>query len=120
MNETTDATAILAPLWKRKWLILAVAVLVAGATYGYYKRQPALYSASTQLDLSSGSEARQLLSGTQGKTQLSSHTLADAAALITSNGVGRSRPRAPAEQNTSARRALARCTRRRPRKATSS
>jgi polysaccharide biosynthesis transport protein len=87
MNETTDAAAILAPLWKRKWLILAVAVLVAGATYGYYKRQPALYSASTQLDLSSGSEARQLVSGTQGRSQLSSHTLADAAAVITSSGV---------------------------------
>ncbi len=87
MNETTDAAAILAPLWKRKWLILAVAVLVAGATYGYYKRQPALYTASTQLDLSSGSEARQLVNGTQGRTQLSSHTLADAAAVITSSGV---------------------------------
>ena len=30
MNETTDATAIFAPLWRRKWLILIVALLVGG------------------------------------------------------------------------------------------
>ena len=31
MNETTDATAIFAPLWRHKWLILAVALLVGAA-----------------------------------------------------------------------------------------
>ena len=36
MNETTDATAIFAPLWKRKWLILIVGLLVGAATYIYY------------------------------------------------------------------------------------
>ncbi len=69
MNETTDAAAILAPLWKRKWLILAVAVLVAAAAYLYYKHQPTLYTASTQMDLSSGSEARSCVNSTQGRTQ---------------------------------------------------
>ncbi|MGC2373675.1 MAG: P-loop NTPase [Solirubrobacteraceae bacterium] len=87
MNDTTDAATILAPLWRRKLLILAVGLLVAAATYTYYKHQPAVYSATTQLDLGGGSEAQQLVGGSQGKTSLSSRALADAAALITSSGV---------------------------------
>lgn len=87
MNETTDAAAIFAPLWKRKWLILLVGVLVAGATYLYYKHQPSRYSASTQLDLNSGAEARQLVGGAQGRTTLGSHAIADAATLIDSSAV---------------------------------
>jgi capsular polysaccharide biosynthesis protein/MinD-like ATPase involved in chromosome partitioning or flagellar assembly len=56
MNETTDATAILAPIWRRKWLILAVAILVAAGTYFYYKRQPTHYQSTTQVYLAAGSE----------------------------------------------------------------
>jgi len=56
MDETTDATAIFAPLWKRKWLILTVAILVAAGSYFYYKRQPSLYSATTQVYLGNGAE----------------------------------------------------------------
>src|ERR1035437_8598691 len=49
MNETTDAATILAPLWKRKWLILLVGLVVAGASYEYYKRQPSLYQPTQPL-----------------------------------------------------------------------
>jgi tyrosine-protein kinase len=84
MNDTTDASAILAPLWKRKWLILIVAVLVAGATYVYYKRQPTTYSASTQLNLASGAEEQTLISG-QSKTAAGKTAIVNAAAIITSN-----------------------------------
>jgi polysaccharide biosynthesis transport protein len=56
MNETTDATAIFAPIWRRKWLILIVAVLVAGGSYFYYKRQPTLFQATTELYLGAGAE----------------------------------------------------------------
>jgi Mrp family chromosome partitioning ATPase len=56
MNETTDATAILAPLWRRKWLILAVAIIVAGASYAYYKRQPKKYRSTTDVYLAAGAE----------------------------------------------------------------
>jgi Mrp family chromosome partitioning ATPase len=85
MNETTDAATIFAPLWRRKWLILAVGVLVAVATYAYYKHRPAVYSATTQLNLVGGSEAQQLLTGTQSKTTLDSRELTDVATLITSS-----------------------------------
>ena len=67
MNDTTDATAIFAPLWKRKWLILIVGVLVAAATYAYYKHKPPVYGASTEIYLGAGSEVQSLISGTAGK-----------------------------------------------------
>ena len=56
MNETTDATSIFAPLWRRKWLILAVAIVVAAGSYAYYKRQPTTYQATTQVYLGAAAE----------------------------------------------------------------
>ncbi len=87
MNETTDISAMFAPVWRRKWLVLAVAVVVTAVTYVYYHRQTHVYSATTQLDLSNGSEAQQLAGGAQAKTNLNSRALADAATLITSSAV---------------------------------
>ena len=56
MNDTTDATAIFAPLWRRKWLILAIAVVVGVGTYLYYKRQTPTYQSTTQIYLGAGAE----------------------------------------------------------------
>ena len=56
MNETTDATAIFAPIWRRKWLILIVAILVAAGSYLYYKRQPTKFQNSTEVYLAAGAE----------------------------------------------------------------
>jgi Mrp family chromosome partitioning ATPase/capsular polysaccharide biosynthesis protein len=56
MNETTDATSIFAPLWRRKWLILAVGLVVGAGSYVYYKRERPLYQTSTQIYLGAGSE----------------------------------------------------------------
>jgi Mrp family chromosome partitioning ATPase len=88
MNDTsTDAASIFAPLWKRKWLILAVAILVAGGTYLYYKRQPAVYTAATQLYL--GSATEQLgSSGTSPSKGVSSRALIDQVGLINSPIIG--------------------------------
>ena len=72
MNETTDATAIFAPLWRRKWLILAVAILVAAGSYEHYKKKPTVFAVKTQLYLGGASENQALLSNTLGKTSLSS------------------------------------------------
>ena len=89
MNETTtDAAAIFAPLWKRKWLILAVGILVAGLTYAYYKHKQPVYTASTQLYLG-GSESQGALGGaTSGKATLSGRALADQVGLINSPVIG--------------------------------
>ncbi len=64
MNQTTDATAIFAPLWRRKWLILAVGVLVAVGTYFYYKSETPNYLATTQIYLGAGAEEQAQISGT--------------------------------------------------------
>ncbi len=56
MQETTDATAIFAPLWRRKWLILAVGVVVGVASYFYYKHATPTFSATTQVFLGASSE----------------------------------------------------------------
>jgi len=85
MNDTTDAAAILAPLWKRKWVILIVGVLVGAASYFYYKHQPSIYSASTQLNLASGSEEQGLLSNQKGT--VAKAAVDNAATIITSSSV---------------------------------
>jgi Mrp family chromosome partitioning ATPase/capsular polysaccharide biosynthesis protein len=87
MNETPELATLLAPLWRRKWLILAVAIVVGAGTYFYYHRQGHVYSASTQLDLGGGFEAQQLAGGSQNRAPLSSRGLADAATLITSSTI---------------------------------
>src|SRR5689334_5441148 len=66
MNDSTDATAILAPIWRRKWLILLTGLVVAAGTYFYYKRQPGLYKATTQVYLGAGVEEQPLGEHTPG------------------------------------------------------
>ncbi len=68
MNETPSATAILAPIWRRKWLILIVGIVVAVGTYLYYKRQPLTFQSETQLYLSAGSEQQAGEKGAGGKS----------------------------------------------------
>jgi succinoglycan biosynthesis transport protein ExoP len=51
MNETTDATSFFSPLWRHKWLILAVGIAVAAGSYFYYKRAKPLYRAVTSVYL---------------------------------------------------------------------
>jgi Mrp family chromosome partitioning ATPase/capsular polysaccharide biosynthesis protein len=66
MNDSTDATAVFAPIWKRKWIILVIAILVSAGSYFYYKRQPSRYSASTQVYLGNGAEEQSQVGGSNG------------------------------------------------------
>jgi succinoglycan biosynthesis transport protein ExoP len=56
MNETTDATSILLPLWRRKWLILVVGLVVGAASYFYYKQATRVYQSTTQIFLGASLE----------------------------------------------------------------
>ncbi len=56
MNETSDATSILLPLWRRKWLILAVGIAVGVAGYFYYKHATRVFQSTTQVYLGAASE----------------------------------------------------------------
>ncbi len=80
MNEPTDATAIFAPIWRRKWLILAVGIIVAAASYLYYKHEKPVYQASTQVFLGAGAEEQAPTEKAAGKNRGS--VLSDQAAVI--------------------------------------
>jgi polysaccharide biosynthesis transport protein len=80
MNETTDATAIFAPLWRRKWLILAVAVVVGVASYAYYKRAQHIYQATTQVFLGAANE--EAAPGEKASTKGQAVSVANQAAII--------------------------------------
>lgn len=56
MNENTEPISIFGPIWRRKWLILAVGILVAAGSYLYYKRERHLYRSQTQVYLGAGAE----------------------------------------------------------------
>ncbi|HEX4483749.1 MAG TPA: Wzz/FepE/Etk N-terminal domain-containing protein [Solirubrobacteraceae bacterium] len=104
MNETSDATAIFAPLWRRKWLILAVGIIVAAASYLYYKRQRPTYQATTQVFLGAGAEEQAPTERTANKGR--GNALADQAAVINTIVVEQVRQQLTAEH----KRALARGT----------
>ncbi len=82
MNQTTDATTIFAPLWRRKWLILAVAIIVAGAAYAYYKRQRPVYQSSTQIYL--GAALEEAAPGEKATSKGQTASILDQAAVINS------------------------------------
>lgn len=56
MTDTNDASALFSPIWRRKWLILAVGVLVGAGTYFYYGHHRPSYQATTQIYLAAGAE----------------------------------------------------------------
>jgi tyrosine-protein kinase len=86
MNETTDASAVFAPLWRLKWLILAVALLVAAGSYLYYKHKPSVYSATTDIYLGNGAEEQsQIGAGGIGGKKASAPNPATQAALMNSS-----------------------------------
>ncbi len=88
MKETPDATEIFAPLWKRKWLILLVGILVAAATYVYYDRQSSVYGAATGIYLGSGSEIQTLLGNGQANSTENDRSITNQVLLINSSVVG--------------------------------
>jgi Mrp family chromosome partitioning ATPase/capsular polysaccharide biosynthesis protein len=88
MNDTTNAAAAFAPIWRRKWLILGVAILVGLGSYFYYKRERAVYSASTQIYLGNGVEEQsQIGGGGNGGKKASAPNSETQATLINSSVV---------------------------------
>src|SRR2546423_8135192 len=82
MNDTSDATAIFAPLWRRKWLILAVAALVAVGTSLLSRRQTPVYQSTTQIYLGAGAE--ELAAGERTSKRGATANAANQTALINS------------------------------------
>jgi Mrp family chromosome partitioning ATPase len=103
MNESPDAPAIFAPLWRRKWLILAVALVAAGGTYLYYKRSARVFQASTQLYLGAGAEEQ-----AGGEKKSTSPDVTAQNAIINSIVVEKVRKRLRSEHNQAAARGTVR------------
>jgi Mrp family chromosome partitioning ATPase/capsular polysaccharide biosynthesis protein len=95
MNDTTDASAIFAPIWRRKWLILAVGIVVAAGSYLYYKHQRRTYQASTQVYLGAGAEEQ--APGERVSAKGRAPVLSDQAAVINTIVVEQVRHRLRAE-----------------------
>lgn len=85
MNDNNSASAIFAPVWRRKWLILAVALVAAAGSYLYYRREPPKYSASTQLYLGNGVEEQSHLGGASNGKKSGVGQPSTQAALINSS-----------------------------------
>jgi Mrp family chromosome partitioning ATPase/capsular polysaccharide biosynthesis protein len=82
MTETSDATSILLPLWRRKWLILIVGLVVGAASYFYYKQATRVYQSTTQVYLGASLEEQAPGEKTNGKGQTA--TVANQVAIINS------------------------------------
>jgi Mrp family chromosome partitioning ATPase/capsular polysaccharide biosynthesis protein len=93
MNQTTDASAMFAPIWRRRWLILTVGLLVAIGTYFYYKQQKPTYQAATQIYLGAGAEEQVSLSGSVVNGKKSSAPEPSAQAVLINSPIIRSTAR---------------------------
>jgi Mrp family chromosome partitioning ATPase len=82
MNETTDAIAIFAPLWRRKWLILLVGIVVGAASYLYYRHAQRVFQATTQIYLGASAEEQAPGEKTNGKSP--ANNVANQAQIINS------------------------------------
>ncbi|MGO9321425.1 MAG: Wzz/FepE/Etk N-terminal domain-containing protein [Solirubrobacteraceae bacterium] len=76
-----EATSPFAPLWRRKWLILVVGILVAVGTYFYYKHKTPVYLSSTQIYLGAGAEEQSLIGGGSAKKKSTLEPTAQAAII---------------------------------------
>lgn len=47
--ESADLRDYFRPVWQRKWLILAVVVIVTAGTYVFYDQKPRIYQSSTKI-----------------------------------------------------------------------
>jgi Mrp family chromosome partitioning ATPase/capsular polysaccharide biosynthesis protein len=96
MNDArSDAGSIFQPLWRRKWFILIFAVLVAAATYEYYRREQPTFQAKTVLYL--GGATEQSGGSGSGTKAFSTRSVADQVELINTTIVERLRKKLRAE-----------------------
>lgn len=84
-GQPFDPREYLRPLWRRLWLIVAIAVVATAATYVYSESQPDRYTASTKVFLTT-TQVDELLSG-GAELAADDRTNQTLAALLTSRAV---------------------------------
>lgn len=80
-QEVLDLHSYLRPVWRRKWIILAIVVVATAATYFISSRQPKTYVASTSLYLQSPDPTLDVAAN-GSPSPLSSEQIADVAQLV--------------------------------------
>jgi succinoglycan biosynthesis transport protein ExoP len=86
-TNAPDLRDYLRPILSRLPLVLALVVVVTGATYFYYDRKPDVYASSTRL-MVAGSEVDRLLMGREGGTR-DRNAVANLSVLIQTEPVAR-------------------------------
>jgi Mrp family chromosome partitioning ATPase/capsular polysaccharide biosynthesis protein len=75
----------LAPVWRHKWVVLILAIVVSGGAYLYYSHKPPLYAAATDVYLkTSGAET---LVTTNGQPATTDREIANQARVLRSHAV---------------------------------
>jgi capsular exopolysaccharide synthesis family protein len=71
--ESVSLSDYVGVIWRRKWIVLLVTVMVTAAAIGFSERQQKLYSATSQLVNTSSSSGASGTKGSTGNTWSSSH-----------------------------------------------
>jgi Mrp family chromosome partitioning ATPase/capsular polysaccharide biosynthesis protein len=83
--ETLDLRAYIRPIWRWKWVVIAMAILAAGATYALTSREQKVYQSSIQLYVTNPNPAA-ALKGESGNA-ISAADLQDMATLFTARPI---------------------------------
>lgn len=103
-SEQTDVRAYLKVLWRWKLLVLAIAVVIPTAVYGYVSGQPKVYESSVLLQVQPLAVDTSLFNTEAPIPQ--AQILRSAARLITTTGVAQAAAQELGEPRSSARRLL--------------
>jgi polysaccharide biosynthesis transport protein len=95
--ESVSLSDYVGVVWRRKWIVLLVTVMVTAAAIGFSERQQKLYSATSQLVNTGASTSTVTSKNSGGNTWSTSHapllaTVAGAKWVITHSGLGKITP----------------------------
>ena len=83
--ETLDLRAYIRPIWRWKWVVVAMAILAAGATYALTSREAKVYQSSIQLYVTNPDPAAALKD--QSQSLITAAALQDMSTLFTAESV---------------------------------
>src|SRR5579863_3778075 len=86
-QDALDLRAYLRPVWRWKWVIVAITILAAAGTYEIAKRQPKTYVAATSVYVQNADPAASIGVANAPPTPPSAQQLEDIATLFTAQNI---------------------------------
>jgi Mrp family chromosome partitioning ATPase len=86
-QDELDLRSYVRPVWRRKWIVLAIVIVAAAGTYFLSARQPKVYTASTSMFVSDPNPAADITSPAGGDLAPTGVALANVAQLLTTASV---------------------------------